>query len=375
MSNILLSFCIPTYNRPERISAIIKDIISFQSKEIEIVISDDNPSSNSTREVIKRFKDPRVKYYQNKVNLGFDANMLKTIMRAKGEYIFINMDEDDVELDTLPWILQQIKGNKNLTYLCGSIGDKRPRYKGDYDGDLKVTKAIPRKFEDILNQRYVFRTFYSRKNLRFIFKDKFYKRSPESIKKLIFDYPHGSGIVLKRNILNLNQAKKYVGFLFMQQALIAQALFLGDTLSSSKVFAHFGEIQYKSDQPFFKGKKFYHPIHRLLQTRFKVQIIYDLTSNKKKYRKLRKFLLNNQKDEIFIYLVMILFTKNTRNFAYLSSDFKFQDIFLNLVPFVKSLKSFFEGLSMAFTIKGAISPFFWFFLFKKLKDLILLKIL
>ena len=35
MSNILLSFCIPTYDRPERISAFIKYMISFQSDEIE----------------------------------------------------------------------------------------------------------------------------------------------------------------------------------------------------------------------------------------------------------------------------------------------------------------------------------------------------
>ena len=365
MSNTLLSFCIPTYNRPERISAIIKHIISFQSDEIEVVISDDNPLSNITQETVKKFEDPRVKYYRNKINLGFDGNMLKTIMRAKGEYVFINMDEDDVELDTIPWILKKIKENKNLTHLCGSIGDKRPRYKGDFDKDLRVTKAIPRKFEDILNQRYIFRTFYSQSDIRIPFKDKFYKCGPESLKELIFHYSHGSGIVLKKNVLNLNQAKKYIGFLFMQQALIAQALIAGDSLSSSKIFAYFGKTQYNSDQPLFKGKPFYFAIGSILNTKYKIQIIHDITKEIKKSRKLKKFLINRQKDDIYIYLLRLLTSKNTRNFFFISSDFEFKEMFLNIIPLLKSLKSFIEGLSIALTIKGAKSPFFWFHFIKK----------
>jgi len=372
MSNILLSFCIPTYSRPERISAIIKDLISFQSDEIEIVISDDNPLSNSTQEVVKKFTDPRVKYYRNRINLGFDANMIKTIMRAKGEYVFINMDEDDVELDTIPWILKQIKENKNLTYLCGSIGDKRQHYLGDYVKDLKVTKNKPRKFEDILKQRYIFRTYYNynRSKLRFRFKDKFYKCGFESLKELLFHYHHGSGIVLKKNALNLNQAKKYIGFLFMQQALIAQALIAGDTLSSSKIFAHFGKVQYKSDQPLFKGRQFYHPLHRLIQNRYGIQIIYDITKEIKISRKFKKFLLNRHKNKIYNLLLLLLFTKNTRNFPFLSSDFEFKEIFFYLIPLIRSLKSFIEGLSIVFTIKKAKSPFFWIYFIKKsIKDL------
>ncbi len=373
MSNILLSFCIPTYNRPDRISVIIKSLISLQSKEIEIVISDDNPLSNRTQESVKEFTDPRVKYYRNKINLGFDSNMLKTIMRARGEYVFINMDEDDIELDTIPWILEKIKENKNLTHLIGCIGDKRPYYKGDYKKDLKVVKTKPRTFEGILKQRYIFREYYNyfRGNLRFRFKDKFYKCGSESIKELFFYYPHGSGIVLKKNVLNLNQAKNYIGFLFMQQALIAQALIKGDTLSTSKIFAHFGEVQYKSDQPLFKGKSYYHPIYGLLRNRYKVQIIYDITKEIENSRKLKKFLLNKLKDEISDLLLMLLCTKNTKNFIFLSSDFKFQDIFFNLIAHLRSLKSFIEGLSIVFTIKRAKSPFFWFYLITKpIKDLL-----
>ena len=37
--------------------------------------------------------------------------MLKTIKRATGEFVFILMDEDDIETEVIPWILDQIKKN------------------------------------------------------------------------------------------------------------------------------------------------------------------------------------------------------------------------------------------------------------------------
>ena len=37
MAKVLLSFCIPTYTRPHRISKIIDKLIQFRSNEIEII--------------------------------------------------------------------------------------------------------------------------------------------------------------------------------------------------------------------------------------------------------------------------------------------------------------------------------------------------
>ncbi|KKK66602.1 hypothetical protein LCGC14_2962450, partial [marine sediment metagenome] len=103
----------------------------------------------------------------------------------------------------------------------------------------------------------------------------------------------------------------------------------------------------------------------------KLGLIGEYKKEIKKSRKLKKFILNKQKDAIYSYLLLLLASKNTRNFFFLSLDFKFQEIFLNLIPLVKSLKSFIEGLSIVFTIKGAKSPFFWFYFIKKpIKDLL-----
>ena len=257
MSKILLSITIPTYNRPERISDIINQIIPFQSNEIEIIIGDDNPNHNRTENVLREIKDPRIKYFRNEKNLGFDANVLKTIEKASGEFIYLLMDDDDVEIESFPWILKKIKKNKNLSQICGIIGDKRPGRK-----------------------------------IYFTYEDKILKRGSDSILELLFHYPHGSGIILRKNAINLNKARKYIGYLYIQHILIAQALIAGDTLCTSKIIAHIGKEKYKSDQPLISGRTYSHPIRRLQQMRFQMMLIYEITENNKEIRSIllkRKF--------------------------------------------------------------------------------------
>lgn len=295
ISNVLLSICIPTYNRSERVVNIINQIIPFQGEEIEIVISDD-ASSDGTREAVKKIKDPRIKYFRNKKNLGFDLNILKMIKRATGEFVFILMDDDDIEMEAIPWILKTIKSNRNLTQLCGTIGIKIPGY-----------GQIFHEFGDrILSSGY------------------------ESLNELLFYYYHGSGIVLRRKALDLKRALRYVGFLFMQQVLIGQAMMVGDTLCTSKKFAYIGEIPYKSGQPLFKGTDFTQPLHRIYQIKFRIQLIDDITNGMKN---LRRALFYRQKNKIY-YII----GKNT----------------------TKSFKRFIEILSIVFLIKQiSWSPRFW----------------
>ncbi|MCK4238857.1 MAG: glycosyltransferase [Candidatus Lokiarchaeota archaeon] len=350
----------PSYNRPERIGNIINQIITSQSDEIEIIVSDNNPISNQTQEIVKKINDLRVKYFRNKKNIGFDLNILKVIERASGEFIFLQMDEDDIEIKTIPWILKTIKENKNISQLCGSIGDKKPYKDKSY---LKVTKVKPRRFEDIIRERYIANKNYSIGKIRYIFGDKFYKQGEESLKALLFNYPHGSGIVLRKKALDLNSAKIYDGFLFMQQVLIAQALIAGDTLCTSKIFAYFGNVQYETSQPLFEGKKWYHPINKLLQIKFRIQIIYDIITGNKKNRKTS---LEQQKQYILENIITLLFTRNTRNFAYLSADFQLKEVFFNLLPLLKSFKDFIKGLSIVLTMKRAKTPGFWTYFIKKI---------
>ena len=65
MSKIVLSICIPTYNRGKVLFNNLNHLVSFESDEIEIVISDDNPLSDKTHDVVRKFSDQRIKYFRN----------------------------------------------------------------------------------------------------------------------------------------------------------------------------------------------------------------------------------------------------------------------------------------------------------------------
>ncbi len=55
MNKILVSICLPTYNRPDKVCSFIENISSFKSDKIELLIGDDNPSSLETQNIIKKY--------------------------------------------------------------------------------------------------------------------------------------------------------------------------------------------------------------------------------------------------------------------------------------------------------------------------------
>ncbi len=300
MSKKVLSICTPTFHRPKRISKIIEQFMEFQNEEVELIISDDNPWSDETEQLVKKYKDPRIKYFHNKINLGYDANLLLSIKRARGKYVFILLDEDDIETKTLPWIIQKIKEDNSLSQIRGTVDTKT---KGENLFSYELSNKIIKKGLDKIN---------------FFFE----------ISK------HASGIVLKKDVLNLNFAKKYLGFLFIQQLLVAQAMLAGKTLYTSKVFAHIIVDEYESMQPLQNGKKWWHPINFLNILKYRIRIIHDLTKNMKNGKVIQKRFRNSLNKTILFYLIETFFYDRTN--------------------ILLSIKDFIKGLSIIFTMKSLI---------------------
>jgi len=86
MSNILLSICIPTFNRADILNRTLEALFSdpdFDQKSVEVIVSD-NCSLDHTEEVVKKF--PLVQYYRNEENIR-DANFTRILGYASGKYI------------------------------------------------------------------------------------------------------------------------------------------------------------------------------------------------------------------------------------------------------------------------------------------------
>lgn len=92
-----LSICIPTYNRFDSLKKTIDSIISQEGfdNSIEIIISD-NASSDNTSNILQYYiKYPNIKYYRNKDNL-LDYNFILALSYANGEYIKLLSDNKPV---------------------------------------------------------------------------------------------------------------------------------------------------------------------------------------------------------------------------------------------------------------------------------------
>ena len=94
-----VSVLMPVYKtEPQYLQEAIASVLAQTFTDFELLILDDCPQD--TREaVVQSFRDKRIKYLQNKKNLGITQSRNKLIELAKGQYLAI-MDHDDVALPT-----------------------------------------------------------------------------------------------------------------------------------------------------------------------------------------------------------------------------------------------------------------------------------
>ena len=113
---MILSICIPTYNRPEHLLNCLNSLSLQSFKNFEVCISD-NASDKNIRKLISPFKKKlKIKFNRNKKNLGFALNLLKVSSMAKGEFIWFIGDDDLLVKDSLKNLIKKITQNKDVDF-------------------------------------------------------------------------------------------------------------------------------------------------------------------------------------------------------------------------------------------------------------------
>lgn len=104
MNSILLSVCIPTYNRADKLRKSLARVVEAvgDRNDIEIIVSD-NCSTDNTQAVLEAYKGCRnVQLYRNENNVGFNGNITLVIDKyAKGKYCWIIGDDDIIDSDAI----------------------------------------------------------------------------------------------------------------------------------------------------------------------------------------------------------------------------------------------------------------------------------
>lgn len=113
---IALSFCIPTYNRSSKCLKLVKEILSVDNENIEVIVSD-NCSNDDTVALLGQINDKRLIVYQNEKNNGSLFNGYNSLNKATGKYLYYTLDKDFIDIKNLDLFLLFLTQNQNLA--CG----------------------------------------------------------------------------------------------------------------------------------------------------------------------------------------------------------------------------------------------------------------
>lgn len=169
---MLLSICIPTYNRCDKVLALLRFLSSELENnvfvnDIEIIVSD-NCSTDDTKEMVSQFTGGSnfFIYHRNQSNLGLIGNLHKLVEISQGDYIWFMGDDDVYYKNILCAVYNKLK-EKALDYIFVNHCAYK-NYKSDGTG---FDSAVPNRLisKEYLSSYDILKIFdYSGTSLMFI---------------------------------------------------------------------------------------------------------------------------------------------------------------------------------------------------------------
>lgn len=96
MKDPLVTVLLPAYNAELYLAEAVESILKQTFSDFELLVINDGSKDRSS-EIVRSFKDERIRLVENETNLRLIATLNKGIKLAKGKYI-ARMDADDVSL-------------------------------------------------------------------------------------------------------------------------------------------------------------------------------------------------------------------------------------------------------------------------------------
>ena len=142
-SKLILSICVPAYNRPQQLLDLLKSI-DCRPDGVEIIVCEDNSPKRLEigllTDEFSRSTHYQFKYFENQENLGFDGNIRELIRQSNGEFL-IFMGDDDL---FIPGALE-----KYIAFIKSKIGTDYGYVLRSYvsvheNGDVEEFRYLPR---------------------------------------------------------------------------------------------------------------------------------------------------------------------------------------------------------------------------------------
>ena len=139
-----VSVLTPIYNtNPVHLRAAIESILNQTFTDFEFLILNDSPDNKELDNIVKSYKDKRIKYIKNEHNMGISGARNKLLKMAVGEYIAV-FDHDDISVPTrLEEEVDFLDKNPNVGVVSGLMeffGEKQgiSAWFPEYDAEIKM---------------------------------------------------------------------------------------------------------------------------------------------------------------------------------------------------------------------------------------------
>lgn len=138
-----VSVLLPVYKpKKEYLVECLDSILNQSFKDFELIILDDCPEDKSSEDIIKNYKDDRIKYFRNNKNLGISGTRNKLIDISSGEYLAI-MDHDDISLpERFKLEVDYLDNNPDIGVVSGNCKFIFANYNTNYpenDRDIRLS--------------------------------------------------------------------------------------------------------------------------------------------------------------------------------------------------------------------------------------------
>lgn len=111
----IISICIPTFNRCDKVYKLVNDILLYPGKEIEVIVLD-NCSTDETKKILSKIIDNRFSFIQNEENIGGVLNLLKSISMGSGKFSFLCLDKDYLDYRAINKLLYNINLDPEVVF-------------------------------------------------------------------------------------------------------------------------------------------------------------------------------------------------------------------------------------------------------------------
>jgi glycosyltransferase involved in cell wall biosynthesis len=130
--DILLSICIPTYNRINLLPTLVNSILQIQDDRFDICVTD-NGSTDESYEWLLKHEDDKLHVFRNEKNYGYN-NFVKCLYNADGKYALMIVDRDEIIAENIVPLLDFLSCQKQKISLvsCAEGEKKLNEYRACY---------------------------------------------------------------------------------------------------------------------------------------------------------------------------------------------------------------------------------------------------